>query len=346
MKKLILLAFICFGFGLSYAQEIQMEQLSLITKRTATWCPNCGTYGWELFEYALEDNTDKAIIVAAHYGGSDIQTNTSSAFASNFPGGGQPKFFVNNESIPLTSGTVDAARASIKDKVDNNYTMSPQAAFGLSITEDAGVYSISGKLQFLEEMEGDFQLGVYQVEKTVIAFQSQQGANAEHKQVLTIPFTDGLIGEPLTMGTVSADTEFDFSYSLDNPADAENIEIIAILWSLESDETYTYINGIKKDLTDTETTTGTTDPNTAKKYGKLQVSESGITLINAQRQNIQLDIVDLQGRIIHTFVSNELDAGEFTWQMPYHLQDQSGLFVVRAIWNGQFVRTRKLVQMK
>ncbi|MCB0706878.1 MAG: hypothetical protein KDC34_16295 [Saprospiraceae bacterium] len=344
MKKGILLFLFCFSSSLFFAQEVSEVQMTLLTKRTATWCPNCGTYGWELFTNILADNSEKAIIIAAHYGGSDLETLTSGLFATNFPGGGQPKFFVNNANQAITPSTIDDARISIQNQVNLFYQQPPQAAFGLSITEEAGTYTVGGLVRFLAELEGDFQLGIYQVEKTVIANQSQQGANAEHKQVLTYPLTGGDLSEPLFSGLVTAGTDFNFSYDLVNPADADNIEIVAILWELDGDGKLQFINGAKKDLIDVETNVGTEEPAEDARYGSVSVMDDLVILENNASQYVQLDLIDIQGRVLYTFYQDELDQGTYQYQLPEVIRQHAGVFIIRAIWNQQFVRTAKLVQ--
>ncbi|HHB79571.1 MAG TPA: hypothetical protein ENK85_10105, partial [Saprospiraceae bacterium] len=64
MKKILLLLL---AVGISYlaqAQEVPQTQSSLIIKKTASWCPPCGGWGWDLFEQLIDDNDSQAILWA------------------------------------------------------------------------------------------------------------------------------------------------------------------------------------------------------------------------------------------------------------------------------------------
>ena len=101
----ILLIFSVFSIVLQ-AQEITVPQTQrpLITKRTASWCPNCGGWGWTFFRNVMDDNNGKAVFFANHYDG--IHTSpTTLALATNFGGVSQPLFFLNNTNQSVSSGS-------------------------------------------------------------------------------------------------------------------------------------------------------------------------------------------------------------------------------------------------
>ena len=59
MKKIILLLSVFFYLGMNaIAQTVEAKQNTLITKKTATWCSFCGTWGWDFFENLVEDAWD------------------------------------------------------------------------------------------------------------------------------------------------------------------------------------------------------------------------------------------------------------------------------------------------
>ena len=92
-KITLLVLLIFFGFAMS-AQVPDAPQTSMpvITKIAATWCPPCGSWGWDFFEHMLEDNTDDAIIMAVHHSG-DLVNPTASALTSNLNASSQQDSF-------------------------------------------------------------------------------------------------------------------------------------------------------------------------------------------------------------------------------------------------------------
>jgi hypothetical protein len=338
MKKSLLALFLFSALGL-YGQTIEETQMTLITKRTATWCPNCGTYGWTLFRNLIDDNSEKAILVAAHFGGSALENPTSIALSGNFQGSGQPKFFVNNELQTVNSGNIDVARQTIASQVNLYFQQDPTVGFGMNITEAGGTYSLDGKIRFLDELEGEFYLSAFVIEETVIANQSSVGSDAEHKQILSGALTEDDFADFLVDGTITAGTEFDFDLEVIDPADAANLEIAIILWQKEESGFYTFVNGYKKGLDET-ITVGTSEPST-EKYGSLQILDLGqdaqLQVVNKDRQQVQINLVDLQGRVVHSFHQGMLNSGVHYFELPADVQLGSGIYVVQALWNDQFI---------
>jgi hypothetical protein len=71
MKRLIFTLFFFSAVLSVHTQNIEVPatQKSLITKRTADWCPLCGGWGWPFFRQLILDNSNKAVLIAAHYSG-------------------------------------------------------------------------------------------------------------------------------------------------------------------------------------------------------------------------------------------------------------------------------------
>jgi len=38
------------------AQPVQEKQMSIVVKKTATWCSNCGSWGWQWFKDVIDDS--------------------------------------------------------------------------------------------------------------------------------------------------------------------------------------------------------------------------------------------------------------------------------------------------
>ena len=100
MKK-VLLSLVLIHFSiLLMGQDITIpeSQKTLITKKTADWCPFCGQWGWGLFKGMLTDNEEDALVIATHYSG-DLKNDDAEAISDNFGGFYQPIFFVNGKDI-------------------------------------------------------------------------------------------------------------------------------------------------------------------------------------------------------------------------------------------------------
>ena len=70
MKQFTLLTIFCIASISLFSQEVMEVQQTLLTKRTATWCPYCGTWGWGFFEDLIEDNEEKAVLIRPQRGDS------------------------------------------------------------------------------------------------------------------------------------------------------------------------------------------------------------------------------------------------------------------------------------
>ena len=110
MKHIIFtISILVSSLTIGFSQDVPEVQQSLITKITATWCPNCGGWGWTFFENIYDDNADKALLIAAHYSG-ELQTSVSSDFADNFNISYQPFFILGNENQNVNGETVSWRR--------------------------------------------------------------------------------------------------------------------------------------------------------------------------------------------------------------------------------------------
>ena len=232
IKKLLTLSFLCLAITLSAQQiEVPQQKYSLVTKRTATWCPHCGNWGWTLFENLLADNSSKALMIAAHYSG-DLMNPTASAITSNFGGFGQPLFYLGNENQGVSSSNIDDKREEIKSKINDAFNSSPTAQTGMLLVNNGDQLDVYTKTRFFQNADGDYYVGVYLIEKTVMHYQSGQGQDADHKNVLRDHLTEDTFGKLISEGSISAGAEssFQVSYPLDGTYDLGNIRIATILW--------------------------------------------------------------------------------------------------------------------
>lgn len=244
MKKWILFLPMLAFFQWLSAQDIDVPQTNkpLVTKYTASWCPNCGSWGWTLFNNLIADNAGDALLLAAHYSG-NYQNAAAVAWYENDDAFYQPVFYVNNENQGALSGNIASVRETVRGKVQQINGQAPAAQTGIR-AQVSGDYAleVETKTRFFQNATGEYFLGVYLVEKSFVGYQSGQGNNAQHKQMLRLALSPGAFGALLANGSLSAGAEFEQSYTLSS-AEIQaagitnldglltgNIEIATVIW--------------------------------------------------------------------------------------------------------------------
>ena len=243
IKKRVLLCSILFLlYGSAFAQEVAQIQQSLITKRTATWCPYCGSWGWDFFEDLQANTSDKAVLIAAHFGGSALENTASIDIVNNFGSSSQPKFFVNNELQVVTSGNLPSALAVVEAKVDDNYLAAPLANVGLETVWDGNNLEVKTKTRFFQPANATYHLGLYLVEDKVLAAQASQSGQVDHMRVLRAAVTPNTFGDQIASGPIDAGTEYTGTYPVSlSGYDLDNLDIVGVVWKKEADK-YLVVN--------------------------------------------------------------------------------------------------------
>lgn len=306
MKKFTLLFAFILSFSMLRAQEVNTEQWTMISKRTADWCTFCGSWGWNLFEDLIEDNKDKNVILwATHFSG-DLANSTSMDFTNSLGGNGQPLFFVNRDNMGVTSGNVSSKREEINLYVNDLISFQPFAGIGLEANYDNGLLTVDGKVQFFTSLgEGNFYLSYYLVKDHVIAPQTSQGSMADHRYLMTDEITGNTFGENIVQGAIENNEIFTLTSSKEiENVDIDNDEVVAILWNLRTDGVYEFFNANRVSIT---SSTGINEPNI-----------SGVSLINTRLfadelivnittdrdfDNIQTRLLNVSGQQIDTQLS-------------------------------------------
>jgi hypothetical protein len=344
MKKFLLL-FVFIGFGMSgFAQDVEEVQKSLVTKRTATWCPFCGQWGWELFEGIIEDNDDKAVYMAAHFGGSMLENPTSLALVGNLGGAGQPRFFFNNEFISASSSSVGAARTTFQNKIDDAYATSPIANTGLEATIEDDMLTVKSKVRFFQEANGEFYLGIYVVEDGVEAYQAGINSVVAHKNILREAFTADQFGELLDNGTIAADTEFDNTYNLSIPDyNAEEVEIVAVIWQKDG-AFYNVVNVWSTTEIEEGMATSTEEVSAVMNASLLPtvaLQQSTLQLDLTSSEEVQINVYNMLGQAVQTVFSGTLPEGQSQFEIT---RPGSGTYLVQVRSNDQMITRKVLFQ--
>lgn len=333
MKKstfTILLAFLFLVQGI--AQQVEQQQRSLITKRTADWCPYCGTWGWAFFKAAIEQNEDKAILMAAHYDGG-LANPAAEEITDNFGGFYQPKFFLNETQLGVTSGNVIAKLEYLKPLVDSIFEVAPVANCGFDLTYENGELKADAVVKFFQAAQGEYYLGLYLLEDSVVAYQNSIGPNAIHRHLFRFPFTEETFGQPIANGDVSAGQEFDLNFALPiGDPTGYNYEVVGIIWKKEGDK-YKPVNVWSNDNIQVVVVSGTTTevPGDRLVVGPTMATETAniFTQLVDEQPVATIDVVDVNGRVVATVYNGALKKYQPYFQLNKNQVGGAGLYFVR-----------------
>ena len=186
MKKFTLIFTMMVAMLSTYAQEISNEQWTIVTKTSATWCSNCGSWGWDMFNNLIEDNTDKNVILWASHNSGDLDNDASVDINTGWGSFAQPQFYVSSDNFNVTSSNTESARGEINGYIDALLGFGALAGVGVDATYDGETLSVTGNAEFFADLEdGNYHLAFYLLKDHVIANQSSVGSTADHRYVLS-----------------------------------------------------------------------------------------------------------------------------------------------------------------
>ncbi|MBT8191357.1 MAG: T9SS type A sorting domain-containing protein [Bacteroidia bacterium] len=203
----------------------------VISKVTATWCPNCGSWGWSFME-ALKDefNDDSALLLSVHHSG-DLENPVSDWFSKNLKNTYQPQFFINNEMQGVNSGNWNNQVSAFRNLADNTSNQNGNSSFSFlkSYIDASNNIQVELDVAAMNKSEGEFFLGIYIYENNVINYQSQQGNNAVHPNVLRDVISDNYWGDAYLAGNSSSVVTK--SYDLNSTDwNYNDLGLVAIMW--------------------------------------------------------------------------------------------------------------------
>lgn len=317
MKRLLLLLlFPLLSINL-VAQDIDVPQVqrSLITKKTATWCPYCGDWGWVMFKGLLEDNGDKALVIAAHYSG-DLTNDLSVALTQNFGGAGQPRFYLDNQEQGVSAGNLNDKREAIKAAIAGVYeNTSPLAQSGLQLTLSGKDAKLQTRTRFFSAAEGTYRLGAYLIRKSLVYYQSGKGSMADHSNLLIRSLDGENFGKVIINGTAEANVLVNrhFDFSLGDDENPEDFMVATILWK-ENAGKFEFVN---TNFTDAFTADVSTTKDASRVLGNsTRVSPNPVGnhfflsfKLNQSIDQATIRILDLQGREQRLISSGRLASG-------------------------------------
>ena len=325
------------------AQQVEQQQRSLMTERTATWCPYCGGWGWGLYGGLIEDNVGKAVLIAAHFD-DNLTTTASAEITDNFGGFSQPIFYLNEVNQNASSGSVSTVRTSIKNQVDAAFQTMPVANAGFTPAYQNGAIQVKSKVKFFQAAQGEFYLGVYLVEDNVQALQSGQNGTVSHRYVMRESFTQSTWGELIANGAVNANQEFslDFALPIGNPAGYE-YEVVGIIWKKEGTQ-YKVVN-----VWSTSTfgdPTAVEEPSALVSFEVLpSVTRSQATVqlqLSENQPDASIDLFNVNGKLVANIHRGPLSLGLQNFEVSREMVAGNGVYLIRFS-TGKEVSTRKVV---
>ncbi len=237
--KQVLLSILClFVLGNLQAQD---DQYTIIVKKSADWCPNCGGWAWPVFEEILDkmEGRNGIPILMHHTGG--LANDVAAEITDNLGGVYQPEFFLDNEIQNINSNNADDKIALIVDAVDLNASLG--AFMGVDIndvylSEDGTMLSVDMTQMIMNNgLEGRFSVGVYLIQNNIMHNQSGKG-NVLQPKLLTGSFTGDTFGAPVDIDASSVG-DYTSTLSIEAPSTLSLVdgdtEIVTIIWRWDDD---------------------------------------------------------------------------------------------------------------
>ncbi|GAB5550748.1 MAG: hypothetical protein Sapg2KO_03390 [Saprospiraceae bacterium] len=353
MKTLLLLSFLILASVEVFAQEeaipVPQDQQSLITKRTATWCPNCADdSAWGLKNRLMVDLGDQALVIAGHHSSaSKLYSPAAKDLIDNFQRTvSQPVFFFNNESVGNGRGETES---NIKQKVSTAAGQSPLAQTGLRLLYDdsQNLLEVQSRSIFYSNANGNYYLGYYLVEKSVIESQSNLSTMADHKNVLREAISDGSFGELIASGSIDATTNFEASkqYQFSGPLMTANFLVLAILWEQNESGGYDFVNLNTSDEFISSVVSKTYGIEALQKYQiqptVTQNNSQAIIDLEKALPNATLRIYNWQGQLIEQIFQGNLTAGQHQFKLTI---EEAGTYLV-TLQSGPQLSTQRLIKV-
>ncbi len=349
LQKITLSIAFSFLAFIGYSQDAPETQSSLITKISATWCGPCGSWGWDMFHDLIEDNEEKATLMAVHHSGV-LETPTSNALANNFMITGQPQFYLGNVNQSVSSSTAATKREAIQVAVDEAAGQAPIVNTGLLplYYSDDNLIEVTTKTEFFQDANANYYLGVYLVNDGYVGFQQNQGTSAEHEKVLVTAFTPSHFGGELTTGAVTDGTIIEGTYSIpfnEQEWDLSRLEVVAIIWS-ESNGTFTYVNS--NFYTDIDIALNSENLMDAVSDLSIEptIMANGLSTINFElfdaNEFYTISIMDQSGKLVKSVFKGQLGAGTHRYEIVRDDLGAAGIYYV-TIESAAGRSTRELI---
>lgn len=323
------------------AQEISSDQWTIVTKTSASWCSNCGSWGWDMFKNLIDDNDEKNVIIWSSHNSGDLDNEASIDINNGWGSSGQPQFFVNSDEFNINQANPDQSRALINDYIDDLLGLGSLAGVGLDATYDGETLSVTGKAEFFADLgDGDYHLALYLLKDHVISNQAAVGPNADHRYILSDKITESSFGQQIVQGAVASGSTYTIEASKEiADIDINNDQVVAILWNLRVDGVYAFFNANRNTISSTSSAIdifGISDINTRQNESEVIIditTEQNLGLVNTRLVNISGQIIDTQNLQVNSGIN----------QVKYNTTNlAAGTYLIQIEANGK-VHTEKVI---
>ena len=239
-------------------EEVQLNEAPAITLEetnkpvffdyTSTGCPGCGSWGAPTFE-TIADRLESSIVpVAVHIKyGDPMITGASEAIAANRTGQFYtPQLWVNNNNAMVLAGSSingNASAEKINTEIESFQNAETTLAVGVSHAINDDKITIRYKTKALENLDGEYWIGVYVMENGILYRQSSGAENPfEHNHVIRVSNSGGF-GDLLGESGLTQDSEIEKTVTLTllEEWNTENLYATAIVWKKEGSN-YVVVN--------------------------------------------------------------------------------------------------------
>lgn len=356
MKKTVFLSVLFAGFCLrSDAQVPKKVAKSLVHKVSATWCPPCGTWGWDLFNEIIAATKDKALFISPFPDNSSgwntnaFYSSTAVTFEKQLAVTGYPSFGANmiNNTDPNSSAAGGVKTTGVKNDiikaVDAFALTTPVASSANAMKISGKDISVEARVEFWSAASGEYYLAAYMIEDKALNAQNGQTTatgTTEHHDVLRGSMSTSAWGEMIGKGSIAAGTKYSKTFTFtvtDTKWDLKKFKIYTVLWK-NTGSGYEFVN-----VSENETATAIpaiSGVDDLQLYPNPALGVDASMVLQAQRDmRFNLVITDINGRALYT---QQLTAvtGRNEFSLPV-AQLPSGIYQVHLNADGNSV-TRQL----
>lgn len=344
MKKFFPLLLLVLASIYTNAQTVTSTQTTLISKRTADWCPFCGSYGWSFMNKLIEKEKGKdAVIWGIHYSGG-LATPTTQALAANLGGVGQPLFFLNtdDDDLGVTSQNVDAMVEETSSLIDVLSLFQAAVNMGTEAKLKGKALTVNTKVKFPEDVEsGEYYVATYLVKNNLVWTQASVGPNAVHKNVLDKSLNAEHFGVKVAKAPVAKDTEYDVTVKLDelvlHNGKLEDTKIVTVVWNKIAGGKYVFINARETAIVLDNTSASKDIDNKTLDFDVAVTPQSINIKINGDVSNPVISMYDINGKEV---IFNIGKNGDNDYQLEY-IQAATGNYFIQ-VSDGKKSRTKQV----
>ena len=265
------------------------QNTPVLSKVTATWCPNCGSWGWSYMESMKDEFQDEnAVVLGVHFSG-DLENETAVWYAENLDAIGQPRFYVNNTNVSVRSSDWSEKIQETKDLVEEEKSRTHDI---LSLSQvSIANNNIAAQVNLSALPVTDAYLAVYIYENNVMNNQAGNAANGIHPNVLRKSMS--IDPQGISISDVG---NYDFSTELDPSWNTDELGLLMIVWRKDGDK-YTIrssqaVHNVGLKL-NTEESLSDMDVTITQTVGNISIS------IDDDRA-YELTVYDMSGRTLET----------------------------------------------